>query len=39
MTAEMMSDLNKNWVVPVIKNNSATKKTPTFLGRRLYVSY
>lgn len=39
MTAEMMPDLNKNWVVPVIKNNSAVKKTPTFLDGKLYVSF
>lgn len=39
MTAEMMSDLNTNWVVPVIKNNSTAKKTPTFLGGRIYVSF
>lgn len=39
MTAEMMSNLNTNWVVPVIKNNKAAKKVPTFLDGRLYVSF
>lgn len=39
ITAEIMSDLNTNWVVPIIKNNSDSKKTPTFLGGRLSISF
>ncbi|NQZ25034.1 MAG: toll/interleukin-1 receptor domain-containing protein [Colwellia sp.] len=39
MTAELMSDLNTNWVVPVIRNNSTAKKAPIFLAGRLYVSF
>ncbi len=39
ITAELMADLNSNWVVPVIRNNSRDKKVPIFLGGRLFVSF
>ena len=39
MTAELMSNLNTNLVIPVIKNNSKSKKVPVFLGNRLYISF
>lgn len=39
ITAELMSNLNSNWVIPLIRNNSQEKKTPTFLGGRLFVSF
>jgi len=39
ITAELMVDLNSNWVVPVIRNNSQDKKAPTFLRGRLFVSF
>lgn len=39
ITAELLSNLNTNWVVPLIKNNSKQKKTPTFLGGRYFVSF
>lgn len=38
MTAELLADLNTNWVIPVIRNNNASK-VPTFLGGRLYVNF
>ena len=38
ITAELLADLNTNWVVPVIRNNKASK-VPTFLGGRLYVNF
>jgi len=39
MTAEFINDQNTNWVIPLIKNNPDTKKTPTFLGGRMYISF
>jgi hypothetical protein len=39
ITAEILSGLNTNWVIPVIKNNLGSKKVPTFLGGRLFVSF
>ena len=39
MTAELMNDLNSNWIIPVIKNNTLSKKVPTFLSGRLYISF
>lgn len=39
MTAEIISDQNTSWVVPLIKNNPGEKKTPIFLGGRVYISF
>lgn len=39
MTSELVVDQNTNWVIPLIANNSSTKKTPTFLGIRKYISF
>ncbi|HXD92124.1 MAG TPA: toll/interleukin-1 receptor domain-containing protein [Bacteroidia bacterium] len=39
MTAEFINDQNTNWVIPLIVNNSNSKKTPTFLGGRMYISF
>lgn len=39
MTAEIISDQNTNWVIPLIRNNLGEKKTPTFLGGRVYISF
>ncbi len=39
MTAEFINDQNNNWVIPLIKNNPNDKKTPTFLGGRMYISF
>lgn len=39
MTGEIMNNLNSNWVIPVIKNNNADKKVPTFLSGRMYISF
>ncbi len=39
MTAEIVNDQNTNWVIPLIKNNSTAKKTPTFLAGRMYISF
>lgn len=39
MTSEFINDQNHNWVIPLIKNNPETRKTPTFLGGRMYISF
>jgi len=39
MTAEVIGDQNTNWIIPLIKNNSNEKKTPTFLGGRVFISF
>lgn len=39
MTAEFINDQNTNWVIPLIKNNPKERKTPTFLGGRMYISF
>ena len=39
MTAEIMENLDTNWVVPVIRNNSGDPKVPTFLGSCLYIEF
>jgi len=38
ITAEMMSNLNGNWVVPIIKNNPS-KAIPSFLSGKLYIDF
>ena len=38
MTAEIMADLNRGWVVPLIRNNPE-KKVPTFLASSLYIDF
>lgn len=39
MTAELMDNLNTDWIIPIIKNNNSTKKVPLFLKGRLYISF
>lgn len=39
MTAKLMKDLNKNLIIPLVRNNSLAEKTPTFLSGRLYISF
>lgn len=39
ITAELIRDQNTNWVIPLIKNNSKKKKTPTFLDGRMYIDF
>jgi hypothetical protein len=39
MTAELIKDQNTNWTIPLIKNNAGDKKTPIFLGGRMYISF
>ena len=39
ITAELLADLNRDWVVPVIRNNPQTRKLPRFLGSRLYIDF
>ncbi len=39
ITAELLADLNRDWVVPVIRNNPQTRKLPRFLGSRRYIDF
>lgn len=39
ITAELLDDLNLDWVIPVIRNNAGTQKLPTFLKGRLYINF
>lgn len=39
MTSEFINDQNHNWVIPLIKNNPEIRKTPTFLGGRMFISF
>lgn len=39
MTAELMDNLNTDWIIPIIKNNNSSKKLPIFLKGRLYISF
>ena len=39
ITAEIMADLNRNWVVPIIRNNSRQQNVPTFLAGCLYIDF
>ena len=39
MTAEIMADLDSNWVVPVLRNNTGDRKVPTFLAGRLHIDF
>ncbi len=39
MTAEIMANLNRDWVIPVIRNNEGSGNVPTFLRGSLYVDF
>ena len=39
MTAEIMVDLNNDWVIPVIRNNPGNEKVPNFLKGTLYIDF
>jgi hypothetical protein len=39
ITAELITDQNTSWVIPLIKGNTSLKKTPTFLSGRLYTDF
>ena len=39
MTAEIMANLNSDWVIPVIRNNQGAKLVPTFLEGCLYIDF
>lgn len=39
MTAELLNDVETSWIVPLIKNNPDARKTPMFLGGRLYLDF
>ena len=39
MTAEIMADLDTDWLIPVIRDNTRADLVPTFLGGCLYVDF
>ena len=39
MTAEIIAELDKKWVIPVIRDNTGKNLVPTFLGSCLYVDF
>lgn len=39
MTAEIMTDLDTDWVIPVIRDNTGNDIVPTFLRGRFYVDF
>ena len=39
ITAEIMVDLNNDWVIPVIRNNPGNEKVPNFLKGTLYIDF
>ena len=39
MTAKMMTDLNTDWIIPVIRNNPGIQKVPIFLAGCLYIDF
>ncbi len=39
MTAELVGDQNTDLIIPLIKNNTLTRKTPTFLAGRMYINF
>lgn len=39
ITAELLSDLNSRWVIPLVRNNNSERKVPTFLNGRLYIDF
>ena len=36
MTAELMDNLNTDWIIPIIRNNGTSIKLPIFLKGRLF---
>ncbi len=39
MTAELMDNLNTDWIIPIIRNNGSSIKLPIFLKGRLYINF
>jgi len=39
MTAKLLKNLNADWVIPLIKNNSSNEKVPIFLSSEYYISF
>ncbi len=39
ITAEYLRNQNTDLVIPLIRSNSEERKTPTFLGSRMYISF
>lgn len=39
MTAELLNDVETNWIIPLVRNNPDARKTPIFLGGRYYIDF
>lgn len=39
LTSELMNDINSEKIIPLIKNNGASKVTPVFLGTKNYIDF
>lgn len=39
LASELLNDTNKNFIIPVIKNNHSSNKVPTFLKGILYIDF
>lgn len=39
MTAELMENLNTEWIIPIVNNNDSSNKVPIFLKGRLYINF
>jgi hypothetical protein len=39
ITGELLRDLSREWVIPVIRNNNGENKLPLFLSGRAYVNF
>ncbi len=39
MSAEIMVDLDREWIIPVIRNNPGDQKLPVFLKGALYIDF
>lgn len=39
MTADLLKDIDSNKIIPLIRGNKSAKKTPIFLGSKVYVDF
>lgn len=39
LTQELLSNVNSDFIIPIIRNNSSDKKTPFALGSKMYVDF
>ncbi|MDB5009189.1 MAG: hypothetical protein JWP45_3582 [Mucilaginibacter sp.] len=39
ITGDLINNLDTEWVIPIIRNNQEVRKTPRFLGNRMYQDF